>query len=285
MNRFATLTMISGVLALSALASCAVSSPQSKVAVQPSGTGVLLHHDGQEYVVTAKHVVDSCGFQPWIHMNGRWVASEWEVIGNDEEADISVLQRVGDNDRMIAKYPVPYGADSIWGSNGTALGFPDGVEPTEWSEMDWGKNLIPEGDRQHGNNRRPLPIPYPASAPIYMDGRKISLVGAYLNHGVSGGPVVIQSGNTPSIAGIVVQKRHARVGDDRLIEHAGVVGVANIFVAEEIIRNHKGQTREAFKAGKPLVDDREKARGPLLTLANHKVMNSVISLGCLVRSG
>ena len=270
---------ISGVIALAAmlaiiLGSCAQLAsempsedsvkPRTDNIVQGVGTGVLLQHDGQEYVVTALHVAEACSFEPFIDMNGVWMPSTWKVIGTDSENDIAVLQRVGENDNKIARLAARYGMNGIiFGASATALGFPGTTPPIEWARFD--------------QTLRPVPIPAHITLSFGL-GKGSYYTGGYLNHGFSGGPIVAWSGTNPTIAGIITSKAYT-IRPDGVGEHAGLVGITDITVAERIIADHNNLAAQAFQDGKPEFDGAERLFQP--TMVTAEILDSVVRLGKL----
>ena len=232
--------------------------------MQGVGTGVLLQHDGQEYVVTALHVAEACNFDPLIDMNGVWTFSTWEVIGTDSENDIAVLRRVGENDKRIARLAARYGLKgTIFGASATALGFPGTIPPIEWARF--------------GQDLRPVPIPAHITLSFGL-GKGNYYTGGYLNHGFSGGPIVAWSGTNPTLAGIITSKANT-IRPDGFSEHAGLVGITDITVAERIIAQHINLTLQDFQEGKPELDGAERLFQP--TMVTGKILDSVVRLGKL----
>ena len=238
--------------------------------VQGIGTGVLLQHGGQEYVVTALHVAEACGFEPFIDINGMWTPSTWEVIGSDSDNDIAVLRRVGKNDDKIARLTARYGKDGIiFGAMGTALGFPGTIPPIEWV--------------RYGEHLRPFPIPAHITLSFGI-GRERYYTGGYLNHGFSGGPIVAWSGTNPIISGIITSKAYT-IGLGGAGEHAGLVGITDISVAERIIAEYNNQTIEVFQDGKPMLKAEGLKHWSYATLVTAEIMDSVVRLGMLTDQG
>ena len=92
----------------------------------PAGSGVCVHREGREYIATALHVAELCGFDPLVRRNQRWMRMELECIASDDSADIAVFM----NTRGVApeedRPNMPrYGSRGIlFGTVGRAMGFP-----------------------------------------------------------------------------------------------------------------------------------------------------------------
>ena len=228
----------------------------------PAGTGTLLHYDGHEYVVTALHVAQDCGFEPLIDVFGQWTPSVWEVIGEDKDCDIAVLERIGENDKQLARLTATYGLDRVAiGSVAMALGFPDATEPIEWMRT--------EGDL------RPAALPVPTM--VYNALADRYYAGGYVNHGFSGGPIVAWAENHPTIIGIITQKAQV-FRPDGMLEHAGLVGVTFIDVAGRFVANHRGHTLEEFKEKRPK-SKQDRAPFRWETLYTGEICDAVVRLG------
>ena len=147
------------------------------------GTIFALHHDGREYLVSAKHVigdVDRCGFLEILH-EGDWKQLDVSVVGHAEgQVDISVCAatRALVNSEMTAE-PT---SQMYQSQPAYFLGFPYGLY-----------GHLP-------NLRNGYPMPFVKSAilsmlptqehpELYLDGIN--------NQGFSGGPVVWQAPHSP----------------------------------------------------------------------------------------
>ncbi len=236
---------------------------RDKSEVQPIGTGVLLQHGDQEYVVTALHVARACEFEPLIDVFGEWSTSTWQTIGTDEDNDIAVLQRVGENDSKIGRLAARYGhVGTVFGSVSLALGFPGTIPPINWS-------------RQAGQLR---PVPMPVLTTLYFGTDDSHYTGGYLNYGFSGGPIVAWAGNHPTITGIITSKALTS-NQSGTPEHAGLVGVSDITLVERIIAKHNNQTLEQFQDGKPKADTGRPNEASPVSLVTAEIMDAVVRLG------
>ena len=113
----------------------------------PLGSGVVVHVDGVEYLMTAYHVAKDCNFEPLVRYSGRWNKHDWEVVVNDESHDLVVLKAkdVTLDDQAI---PVRYGEveGQFYGQIGYALGYPG----------------LSDDDTQNVTEANGRPIPLPA---------------------------------------------------------------------------------------------------------------------------
>ena len=227
------------------------------------GTGVLLQNNNQEYVVTALHVAQDCNFEPLIDVFGTWTPSTWKTIGTDEKNDIAVLQRVGAEDPNIGKLAALYGREgTVHGATAVAMGFPGTTEPITWTRM--------------GEHFRPLPMLVPTL--LYFGADDSHYSGGYLNYGFSGGPIVAWTGSQAIITGIITKKANT-LRPDGEIEHAGLVGVSDIAVAERIVAEYNNQTIEEFRNGKPKAHSTVQERRLPETLSPAEIIDAVIRLG------
>ena len=228
------------------------------------GTGILIQHNDQEYVITTLHLARPCEFEPLIDIFGQWSTSTWKTIGIDEQNDVAVLQRIGANDSKIARLAARYGSEgTVLGSFAVALGFPGITPPVKWI-------------RQAGKLR---PVPMPVLTTIYFGAEDSYYSGGYLNYGFSGGPIVAWAGNHPTITGLVTQKATA-LRPDGILEHAGLVRIAAIGVAERIIAQHNNQTTDEFRAGKPKTDSYTQTQWSPASMMTAEIIDAVIRLAC-----
>ena len=226
------------------------------------GTGVLLQYAGQEYMATALHVAESCDFNPLIEYGGEWRPSTWKLIGTDEENDAAVLQRVGVEDARITTLEAMYGkGGSVFGAQAAALGFPDTVDGINW--------------KRFRCSLRPLPMTVPVS--LYFSTGETHYSGGYVNHGFSGGAIVAWNGTQPTIVGIITKKTRV-YRTDGFIEHAGLVGFADIAVVERILARHATHDMREVRWNKPTpTDNLQKPQPP--SLFTGEIMDAVIMLG------
>lgn len=234
------------------------------------GTGVLLQYAGQEYMATALHVARECDFNPLIGYGGdEWKTSTWKRIGTDEENDVAVLQRVDEEDaKIVTREPVAiYGKGAVAiGASGIAVGFPGTLEGINW--------LI------HPDTSRPVPMNVPVS--LYLTSEDTNYSGGYVNRGFSGGAIVVWDGrqSTSTIVGIITRKTEVQ-RTDGFIEHAGLVGFADIAVVERILAKHANHDmREVmYKKPRPPINNRETPCMPV-SIFTTDIMDAVIMLGC-----
>ena len=78
-----TLVVLSPLCALSATTALFVGCNQDDTTQVTFGSGVALHYGGQDFLATANHVVDGCGYQPWIELGGTWQPGQGDTIGAD----------------------------------------------------------------------------------------------------------------------------------------------------------------------------------------------------------
>ena len=157
----------------------------------PVGSGVVVHHNDEEYLATALHVAKECAFQPLIRRSGEWRQAQWETIGTNEDADIAVLKT---SSGTLSSLTPRYGMAHVdIGGVGRAMGFPAISDPTEISHV-----AEIEG--------APLPLtalvasyvqPSPGASP------DIHYAGGYINGGFSGGAMVFPTSSGWTIAGII----------------------------------------------------------------------------------
>ncbi|WP_411845562.1 trypsin-like peptidase domain-containing protein [Roseibacillus persicicus] len=147
------------------------------------GTAFAIEHKGQEYLVTAKHVVEeiSDNDEVFIRYEQKWLKLESKLIGHGQnEQDVTVLQvdysvySPSDGYRVMSQ--VPMGTDCYM------MGFPEGkrVELPSDEGIFLPMALMRKGivggiqDDKYGN--------------------KIYLVDVHGNQGFSGGPIIIHPG-------------------------------------------------------------------------------------------
>ena len=85
---------------------------------------MVVNLDGQEYLVTALHVLENCDESALVRMHGEWNKVSWETVVEDRTADIAVLKT--DTAFGVNKLPVQHGKQPgmLYGQIGYALGFP-----------------------------------------------------------------------------------------------------------------------------------------------------------------
>ena len=207
----------------------------------PEGSGVVVHHQGREYLATALHVAKRCKFQPLIRREGRWVPAYWDTIGVDDTADIAVLSTLS---VKLSNLTPKYGfAGALIGAVGRAMGFPALADPEEMS---------------HITEMNGFPIPMTMLISSYAQLTKgadesIHYTGGYVNTGFSGGAILLQTtidGSGWSIGGIItnrggllrnILRKDANTGevddDDELFvaEPSGLIRFAGIGTVTNLI--------------------------------------------------
>ena len=160
--------------------------------ISPSGSGVLVNFDGQEYLVTALHVLENCPESGLVRMNSMWNQINWESVIVDEDADIAVLKTETSFD--IARLPVQLGKQHgmVYGQIGYALGYPsvlghDGTQVNHIAEV----------------NGRPIPA-VALAVWNFQQGPERAFATSYVSPGYSGGTIVFPIGNGEwTVAGII----------------------------------------------------------------------------------
>lgn len=151
------------------------------------GTGFTLEVDNRQYVITAKHLVETLNGVSAIEV---WVGSDWkryrvELVGHVGTADISVItfgEMIG-----TAALPLPaQEAGLVYGQDVYFLGFP----------YDFLGTIAMAGD---------YPLPFVKKATVSLLGKGVFYLDGHNNPGFSGGPVVFHplSGGPMRVAGVV----------------------------------------------------------------------------------
>ena len=159
----------------------------------PVGSGVVVHHQGGEYLATALHVADACRFQPLVRRDSQWSYAQWQTVGINAAADVAVLRTsTGKLSGLTPRYGF---AHVLLGAVGRAIGFPALTDPQEISHI----------GEMHG-----LPMPLTTLVSAYFrpdsDAAGIHYVGGYVNAGFSGGAMLLPSTEGWTIAGIITHK-------------------------------------------------------------------------------
>lgn len=197
-----------------------------------TGSGVMIHVDGIEYLATALHVIEKYGLNPRVRANSKWLTIDWQTVAVDQQHDIAVLKTntVLDPRRIPVKYGEPEGM--IYGGVGYVLGFPTWVEA--------GQIKTEHVTEAHG---RALPIASLVVANFAASGESIYSA-SYINAGFSGGAVVFPLARGDwTIAGIVthfptVKRPVYREGiktSDYVREHTGLVGYTSLPLVLDLI--------------------------------------------------
>lgn len=175
------------------------------------GTGFAVSIDGKEYLITAKHVIDSptclaaIGEKLKIYKNDEWVDYTINHIYRHSNNELDVCAISFDNQIM------PKSLSSIeincegmrHGENCRFLGFPE-----TWNTDGKEHNCIPIGGETW-----PYPIPFIKrcimSKPAYISGLNIYYIDSVVNKGFSGAPLIFQHSKTGKlqIAGVCVKHK------------------------------------------------------------------------------
>lgn len=144
------------------------------------GTGFTIDISGREYLVTARHIVETLQGSEIIELfsNGTWIQIDVHLVGHAlGEADISVLA----TERRLTPPNLPMEAESnglIYGQNVYFLGFPYGFL----------------GQYNFGSDG--FPLPFVKKAIVSLFNGSTYLLDGHNNPGFSGGPVVFR--NSPN---------------------------------------------------------------------------------------
>lgn len=147
-----------------------------------TGTCFLLDHAGQQYFVTAKHVIDSLQTDEKISIfsEGSWIEYNVQSVKHHPLADISIFSPPNSFIRFEMR---PGTTGIIWGQNVYFLGFPFGLQTadgritslTHGYPLPFVKGAILSAINNDENDCEVL----------YLDGNN--------NSGFSGGPVVFRN--------------------------------------------------------------------------------------------
>ncbi len=138
------------------------------------GTGFTIEVEGREYLITAKHVIESLNGNDTIDIfsNGGWTPHQVTLVGHaPDDADISVLAAM----HQLTPLGLPMQASTeglTYGQDVYFLGFPYGFT---------GRFIFQEGG---------YPLPFVKKAIVSLLDHKIVLLDGHNNPGFSGGPVV-----------------------------------------------------------------------------------------------
>lgn len=216
-----------------------------------TGSGVSLLHKGEEYVVTANHVVEGCNYDPRVRQNNGWRKGRWETVATSKILDIAVLRT---NARLHPR--ASYGSDKMtMGTLGRAIGFPlpdaNLMElPDMWADM--------MGEMDIGGYGHPIPTQVPIAA-THAPKRGAHYVGGYVNSGFSGGAIAVPTGEGWKIAGIITERGQVvkPLGDGQfLIEPTGLVRFVDIEAIRELIDRAKEETEDETGKEETLLETR-----------------------------
>ena len=199
----------------------------------PAGSGVIAYYEDREYLVTALHVAELCGFQPLVRHSGKWNTIGWKTVATDTDNDIAILSAEG----ILSDPPefVGYGemGGLIFGQLGYALGYP-GVWDRTGPRLD------------HIAEMKRLPMPVVALVLAnHVPGNSTIYSSSYINAGFSGGAVVFPlSENKWTVAGIITHVptvlrpvyRDGKETDETVLEHAGLVGYTTFSVVKDMLK-------------------------------------------------
>jgi len=201
-------------------------------ALASTGSGVIIHVDGVEYLATALHVIEKHGLNPRVRTNGDWLRIDWQTVAVDKQHDVAVLKTstVLDPQRIPVKYGEPKGM--VYGGVGYVLGFPT------WEDFGGIKT-----DHVTEVGGRSIPIASLVLANFAASGES-TYSASYINAGFSGGAVVFPVGDGDwTIAGIVTHfptvKRSVYRGGvetgDYIMQHTGLVGYTSLPLVLDLI--------------------------------------------------
>lgn len=155
----------------------------------PAGSGVVFHAAEQNYLVTAKHVLDAITTDLRIFQEHEWRRVEWNLVTEDANLDVAVMALLTDAPPLFPTQKMGV-AGTRYGDIGRALGFPAHSE-TLFSAY----------------QGVPIPVPIPICA--YDNPMSdIQIAGGYLNAGYSGGAVLLPVDGANSLAGIITEKHN-----------------------------------------------------------------------------
>ena len=160
----------------------------------PAGSGVVIHHENEEYLATALHVARDCNFQPLIRRSGAWTQAQWETVATNDDADVAILKTSsGTLSRLTPKYGLGH---VLVGGIGRAMGFPAITDVTEISHI-----AEIEG----------IPVPLTALVASYFQSSQgaapdIHYAGGYINGGFSGGAMLFPTSSGWTISGIITHR-------------------------------------------------------------------------------
>ena len=159
----------------------------------PVGSGVVVHHRGNEYLATACHVAKECDFNPLIRRMNEWKRIQWDLVVADEHRDVAVLKSAA----SLTPLTPAYGdANTRYGSLGRAMGFPT---------LD---NRYLETVSEFGDiDGHPLPITAVVSATMAPRDGDFQFAGGYVNSGFSGGAIVFPTEDSSwTIVGVITER-------------------------------------------------------------------------------
>lgn len=196
----------------------------------PVGSGVVVHHRGNEYLATAYHVSEACSFNPLIRHSNRWHRIKWNLVLADETRDLTVFKTVDRLANITPKYGV---ANTVYGSLGRALGFPAFDNQLLNHVNDFGEM-----------DGHPLPITAVVSATVAIGTGDFDYAGGYVNSGFSGGAIVFPTTDSSwTIAGIIIERGAVikEIGQDKqgqplfIVEPTGIVKFVRMSTVLELI--------------------------------------------------
>ena len=139
------------------------------------GTGFAIEVGGRQYLVTANHVAEKCGYQPQLLLAGWDATVSWKTIGKNEVADVAVLAA---NRQICPTWEVRLDQKGvILGTIGFALGFP----------MDYGVDWIQKLEQPYAVGSVPMASPITFYVPQATPNDHYHYWGS-VTMGFSGGP-------------------------------------------------------------------------------------------------
>jgi Trypsin-like peptidase domain len=191
------------------------------------GTGLVLDHEDRQYLVTARHVVES-GIKPAIRQRGTVVSVGLTALTiPDGAADVAVFRL--DQSIVPPNLPLVAGTkDMVFGQDAYFLGFPYGLT------FDLGGEDFPLVKRctVSATNRS-------------FQGRNVLLLDGWNNPGFSGGPVVFRPLTAEGlrepmkVAGIITKYAsysESVIVNGQIVQGAEVPLNSGIIIAEDISR-------------------------------------------------
>lgn len=168
--------------------------------LEVSGSGILIQHEGHEYLATAHHVATACHYSPLIRHNNKWVDVKWEVVSDDINRDITVLRTA----IKLIPFPAKYGmGKTLYSGIGRAVGFPNVS-----AEIVMEEQAAIFGEM----GGRPIPATVLVSTMLgdLQSSPDAAYAGGFINSGFSGGAMVYPTNEQGkegwSIVGIITER-------------------------------------------------------------------------------
>lgn len=146
------------------------------------GTGVVIFRDGNGFLVTAKHVIESAPSMTFYRHGIGWLPLQTSTIKCSENHDIAVLRLASYEGHQVLQVPdYEIGVSTkglVMGQQVMIVGYPLGME------------LTASGDINYG---RPLPLVKIGFLSNLPQKDETLLLDAHVNKGFSGSPVIVKS--------------------------------------------------------------------------------------------